>query len=31
MYKETKQSFDGESPTLTHFITCEAYIMANSR
>ena len=31
LYKENKQGFDGKIPNLTHFITFEEYIMADSR
>ena len=30
IFKETKQGFDGKSPTLTHSITFEEHIMADS-
>ena len=31
IFKETKKRFDSNSPTLTHFLTVEEYIMANSQ
>ena len=31
IYKETKQGFDGKSPTLTLFIALEEYVKANSQ
>ena len=31
LYNETKQGFDGKSPTLTLFIAFEEYIKANSQ
>ena len=31
IYKETKQGFDGKSPTLTLFIAFEEYIKADSQ
>ena len=31
IYKETKQGFDGKSPTLTIFIALEEYIKVDSQ